>query len=30
MIKLLRNWLNWKKGHSNKEDFNYFNLNDIH
>ena len=28
-MKLLRNWLNWKRGHSNKEDFYYFKFKEI-
>ena len=29
IIKLFKNWLNWKRGHSNKEDFNYLKFKDI-
>ena len=29
IMKLLRNWLNWKRGHPVKEDFSYLKLNDI-
>ena len=25
IIRLLQNWLNWKIGHANIEDFNYLN-----
>ena len=29
IMKLLRNWLNWKRGHPVKEDFSYLKLKDI-
>ena len=29
IIKLLKNWLNWKRGHASKEDFNYLKFKDI-
>ena len=29
IIKLLKNWLNWKRGHVHKEDFNYLKFKDI-
>ena len=29
IIKLFKNWLNWKRGHASKEDFNYLKFKDI-
>ena len=29
IITLLKNWLNYKRGHSNKEDFNYLTFKEI-
>ena len=29
IIKLLKKWLNWKRGHASKEDFNYLKFKDI-